>query len=55
MAVTVDVDVNISVSDKTLNRVLNILDQWLEDNPDKTIVIEEEDGARVCLIAERSK
>lgn len=52
---TVDVTLNFSVDEKTINRALHIVEQLLEDNPDKTIVIEEEDGLRVCLIAEKGE
>lgn len=53
--ITFDVNVDLAVSDKTLGRCLRIVEEWLEDHPDKTIVVEEENGVRVCLIAEREE
>ena len=35
---SVDVDVNLSVTDKTVDRCLRILEMWLEDNPQYEIV-----------------
>lgn len=51
--VTLDVNMRLQIGEKTLDRCLQIVDMWLEDNPDKTIVVEDEGGVRVCLIAER--
>ena len=45
---TVDLD----IPEKTVNKCLRVLDMWLEEHPDKTIIVEEEDGTRTCLIAE---
>lgn len=50
--IKIDVDVGLSVDDDTLNRILTMLEWWLADNPDKTIVIEQEGDLRVCLIAD---
>ena len=50
-----DVNVEMAVSEKTLGRCLRIVEEWLEDHPDKTIVVEEEHGVRVCLIAEKEE
>lgn len=52
---TVEASVDIVISDKTADRALVILGMWLEDHPDKTIVVEQEDDLRVCLIADREK
>ena len=52
---TIDVSMNLTVDDKTLGRALHIVEMWLEDHQDKTIVIEEEEGLRVCLIADEVK
>lgn len=35
---SVDVDVNLSVTSKTVDRCLRILEMWLEDNPQYDIV-----------------
>ena len=52
---TIDVSMNLTVDEKALGRALHIVEMWLEDHPDKTIVIEEEEGLRVCLIADREE
>jgi DNA-directed RNA polymerase subunit RPC12/RpoP len=41
-----------TVDETMLNRALCVIDWYLKDNPRKTIVIEEEDGDRICLIAD---
>lgn len=51
----IKIDVGLSVDDDTLNRILTMLEWWLADNPDKTIVIEQEGTLRVCLIADINK
>lgn len=48
----VKVTVDIGVTENTVNKCLRVLDMWLEEHPDKTIMVEDEDGVRVCLIAE---
>lgn len=53
--VTVEASVDITISDKALDRALTIIGMWLEDHPDKTIVVEQENDLRVCLIAEREQ
>ena len=53
--IKVDVNVEMAVSEKTLGRCLRIVEEWLEDHPDKTIVVEEENGVRVCLIAKKEE
>lgn len=52
---TVEASVDIVISDKTAYRALVILGMWLEDHPDKTIVVEQEGDLRVCLIAEKEQ
>lgn len=51
----IKIDVGLSVDDDTLNRILTMLEWWLADNPDKTIVIEQEGTLRVCLIADKEE
>lgn len=51
LTVTVDLD----IPEKTINKCMRLLDMWLEAHPDKTIIVEDEDGTRVCLIAEVGK
>ena len=51
----VETSVDITISDKALDRALTIIGMWLEDHPDKTIVVEQEDDLRVCLIADREE
>lgn len=53
--VTVEASVDITISDKALDRALTIIGMWLEDHPDKTIVVEQEGDLRVCLIADREE
>lgn len=48
-------DVGIQISEKTIGRALTIIDWYLADHPDKTIIIEQEDDMRVCLIADREE
>lgn len=52
---SIDVNMNLTVDEKTLGRALNIVEMWLEDHPDKTIVIEQEAYLRVCLIADAAR
>ena len=54
-AVIVEASVDITISDKAIDRALTIIGMWLEDHPDKTIVVEKEDDLRVCLIAEKEQ
>lgn len=51
----IKIDVGLSVDDDTLNRILTMLEWWLADHPDKTIVIEQEGALRVCLIENREE
>lgn len=53
--VTVEASVDIVISDKTADRALVILGMWLEDHPDKTIVVEQKNDLRVCLIADKEQ
>ena len=52
---TIDVSMNLTVDEKALGRALHIVELWLEDHPEKTIVVEQEGDLRVCLIAEREE
>ncbi len=49
----VDVHFDLKPSDTSIDRALTILDWYLADHPEKTIVVEQEGDLRVCLIAER--
>lgn len=49
---TVGITVDLDIPEKTVNKCLRVLDMWLEEPPDKTIIVEDEDGTRACLIAE---
>ena len=51
LTITVDLD----ITDAAVNKCLKVLEIWLENHPDKTIIVEDEDGTRVCLIAEVGK
>ena len=53
--VIVEASVDITISDKAIDRALTIIGMWLEDHPDKTIVVEQENDLRVCLIADREE
>lgn len=50
-AIKIDVDMNMKPGDTAVSRAMKIIDWYLADNPDKTIVIEREGDLRVCLIA----
>lgn len=54
---SIDVDVNLSVTDKTVDRCLRILEMWLEDNPGYDIVGERHPlvsgGERIILKVHR--
>lgn len=52
---TVDVEMRMVVPEKAVERCFILLEMWLADNPDKTIVIEKEGDTRVCLIAEEKQ
>ena len=52
---TVDVEMRMVVPEKAVERCLLLLEMWLADNPEKTIVVEQEGDLRVCLIAEREQ
>lgn len=47
-----DVHFDLKPSDATIDRVLTILEWYLADHPEKTIVVEQENDLRVCLIKE---
>lgn len=38
--VTVNVNVNMTISDETARRCCRILEMWMEDNPDKKLICE---------------
>lgn len=50
----VKIDV-IRPSDKSIERALTILDWYLADHPEKTIVVKQTWNMRVCLIAEKGQ
>lgn len=54
---SIDVDVNLSVTDKTVDRCLRILEMWLEDHPQYDIVGERHPllsgGERIILKVNR--
>lgn len=54
-AIKIDVDMNLKPGDTAVSRAMTIIDWYLADHPDKTIVIEQEGDLRVCLIAEREE
>lgn len=54
MELNMDVHFDLKPSDATIDRVLTILDWYLADHPEKTIVVEQENDLRVCLIKEES-
>ena len=51
-AQNIDTTLRLTVDETILNRALCVIDWYLKDNPGKTIVIEEEDGDRICLMAD---
>ena len=53
--INVDVNLDLKPSDTTIDRALTILDWFLADHPEKTIVVEQEGDLRVCLIADREE
>lgn len=52
MELNMDVHFDLKPSDVTIDRALTILEWYLADHPEKTIVVEQEGNLRVCLIAE---
>ena len=50
--INIDVHFDLKPSDTTIDRALTILDWFLADHPEKTIVVEQEGDLRVCLIAD---
>ena len=46
------VTIDLGVTDKTAEKCLRVLDMYLEEHSNKTIVVEQEGKTRVCLIAE---
>lgn len=53
--IKMDVHFDLKPSDTTIDRALTILDWFLADHPEKTIVVEQEGNLRACLIAEREE
>ena len=53
MELNMDVHFDLKPSDATIDRVLTILGWYLADHPEKTIVVEQENDLRVCLIKEK--
>lgn len=48
-ATSITVDVSVNISDETICRCLRILEMWMDDNPDKKIVVDKvayKDGYR---------
>lgn len=41
-AKSITVDVRVSIPDDTICRCLRVLEMWMDDNPDKQIVVERE-------------
>ena len=39
-ATSITVDVNVTIPDSTIVRCLRILEMWLDDNPDKQIIVD---------------
>lgn len=48
-----DIDVRVTVQEKTLNQCMQIIEMWLANNPDKTIIVAQENGDRVLLIGDK--
>ena len=53
-ATEIEYKLKVGVDDTAVGRALNILDWYLADHPEKTIVVEQENDLRVCLIKEES-
>lgn len=41
-AVNVTIDVNISIPDETVLRCLRVLEMWMDDNPERNLVVHRE-------------
>lgn len=39
-ATSITVDVKMSIPDETISRCLRILEMWMDDNPDKRIIVD---------------
>lgn len=52
MELNMDVHFDLKPSDATIDRVLTILEWYLADHPEKTIVVDQEGDLRVCMIAD---
>lgn len=40
-ATEITVDVRVNIPDETICRCLRILEMWMDDNPDKNIIVEQ--------------
>ncbi len=43
-ATEITVDVRVAIPDETICRCLRILEMWMDDNPDKNIIVERVNG-----------
>jgi len=43
-ATEITVDVKVKIPDETICRCLRVLEMWMDDNPDKNIVVERVEG-----------
>ena len=43
-ATEITVDVYVAIPDQTVCRCLRILEMWMDDNPDKNIIVEQVNG-----------
>lgn len=43
-ATEITVDVKMSIPDETICRCLRVLEMWMDDNPDKNIIVEQIQG-----------
>lgn len=38
--IDIDVNANVTIPDKTVERCLRLIEMWMDDNPDKRIIVE---------------
>lgn len=43
-ATEITVGVNVSIPDETVRRCCSLLEMWMDDNPDKNIIVEQVNG-----------
>lgn len=43
-ATEITVDVRVNIPDETICRCLRVLEMWMDDNPDKRIIVEQING-----------